>query len=108
MICTFAIGIKLIDFSKARDPSLVYDCGEADYANLLDGQGFNKVSFYDLKNEPKNNFHPWELNYLPSWLLSQVMKAIICLHITRRFKHVRTQDFIQRLHSAINMDKQRS
>lgn len=100
MICTFAIGVRLIDFSKARDPSLVYDCGEADYANLLDGQGFNKVSFYDLKNEPKNNFSSLGVK-LPSFMV--VVPSDESNYFLAYYSSIQAcQDFIQLLHSERN------
>ena len=59
-----------MDFIKAKDPGLVYDCGEDAFASSLLGQGYDKEvrSVFQLKDKAWEIIKPWDLNS-PSFMV---------------------------------------
>ncbi|GFZ15045.1 subtilase family protein [Actinidia rufa] len=71
----FAYGAGQINPSKAANPGLVYDAGEADYVQFLCGQGYSDNSLRLITGDNTSscidsaNATVWDLNY-PSFALS--------------------------------------
>lgn len=87
----FATGAGFLNFEKARNPGLVYDCNEDDFADFLYGQGVD-VELKEIYKHtgPRKKIKPWELNYPSITVVVPSAVAEYSLCIPRRITYVGT------------------
>lgn len=88
----FAKGAGTINFVKAMDPGLAYDCSADDYVNFLYGQGFDKelTEIYKYRGASRKSIKPWELNYPSLMVVVPSSETIYSLNIPRRLTYLGT------------------
>lgn len=90
----FATGAGFMDFIKAKDPGLVYDCGEDAFASSLLGQGYDKEvrSVYQLKDKAWEIIKPWDLNSPSFMVVIPKGSTNYSLCVSRTLKNVDTSN----------------